>query len=139
MEHMDNTSAQPEAVAAWVAADRRLDLNTMQAQLAEDVVLVSPLTDGFSFHGPHDVAQVFASAFDLLTDIRIHKVTGAGADWVLYGKNTLGRDNLEEIQWLHLNAAGKIDHITLFIRPIAALLRQLERRVLPGMGPYRKG
>lgn len=164
-------SSRPAAIEAWVSADRRTDLDTMQAQLANNVVLVSPLTDAFTFHGPHDVTQVFASAFDLLTDIEIHKLTGAGSDWVLYGINKLKKANLEEVQWLHLDDDGLIDHITLFIRPapaaislfarigrrmhkrglmprrsavgstalapIAALLRFIERRAMPSMGPHK--
>lgn len=113
---------QPDTIRAWAEADRRLDLATMGRQLAPDVVLVSPLTDRFRFVGPEQVMAVFASAFALLDDIEIAGVTGAGQDWVLHGTNTLEGANLEEIQWLHLDEEGRIDRITLFIRPAPALL-----------------
>lgn len=62
---------RPAAIEAWVADDRRLDLDQMRAQLADDVVLVSPLTDRFRFTGPDHVMAVVASAFALLEDIEI--------------------------------------------------------------------
>ncbi len=115
----------PPAIAAWVAADRRLDLDMMTDQLAEDVELVSPLTDKFRFVGRTEVMAVFASAFDALRDIEIVGVTGAGDDWVIHGRNTLDGANLEEIQWLRLDAEGRIAHLTLFIRPAPAVLAML--------------
>lgn len=130
----------PAAIDTWVQADRHLDLDLMTAQLAESVVLISPLTDGFRFEGRQAVRAVFASAFDALADIEIAGLTGSGSDWVLHGTNTLGGRNLEEIQWLHLDDEGRIDRITLFIRPVSAGLAMLhaigprlhKRGVLPG-------
>lgn len=161
----------PPHIAAWVRADRRLDLATMREQLAGDVVLVSPLTDQFRFEGPDEVMAVFASAFEVLEDIVIHRVTGTDRDWVIHGLNTLNGANLEEIQWLRTDAAGRICRITLFIRPapaalamlaaigpklaaravlpraaaisaaavapVAFVLRQVERRLMPHLGPRR--
>lgn len=118
---------RPAAIDAWEAADRRQDLDVMRAQLAADVRLVSPLTDIFTFDGPDAVMGVFESAFELLRDIEIHKVTGADDDWVLHGRNTLDGRSLEEIQWLHLDGDGLIDEITLFIRPVTAATALLAR------------
>ena len=121
-----NSNLHP-TIAAWVAADRGLDLAGMRAQLAADVVLVSPLTDAFTFSGADEVIKVFESAFELLRDIEIHAVTGADHDWVVHGTNTLNGHNLEEIQWLHLGEHGLIDGLTLFIRPLPAALDLLAR------------
>lgn len=126
----------PAAIQAWVQADRRQDLGQMRAQLAADVVLVSPLTDKFDFRGPAEVMAVFESAFDLLRDIEIARVTGADRDWVIYGTNTLSGRNLEEIQWLELDQAGLISRITLFIRPAPAAVGLLARI---GKGLHRRG
>lgn len=118
-------TTRPAAIEAYVTADRRQELDVMVGHLAEDVVLISPLTDGFTFRGRQAVGAVFASAFDALRDIEIEAVTGADRDWVLHGTNTLHGRNLEEIQWLHLDEDGRIDRITLFIRPVAAALAML--------------
>lgn len=118
-DHIADPST-PAAITAWVEADRRLELSTMREQLSEDAVLRSPLTDAFDFRGREEVMAVFASAFELLTDIEIHRLTGAERDWALHGTNRLGGRNLEELQWLRLDDTGKISEITLFIRPVAA-------------------
>lgn len=122
----------PLTIQTWVEADRRQDLGVMRAQLAADVVLISPLTDAFTFSGPDEVMAVFEAAFDLLADIEIAGVTGAGKDWVIHGTNTLGGDNLEEIQWLTLDEEGLIVRITLFIRPAPAAVTLLSR-IGPGL------
>ncbi|GAB3700436.1 nuclear transport factor 2 family protein [Corynebacterium nasicanis] len=117
----------PTTISRWTDADRSGDLAAMRACLAPDVHLISPLTDGFSFRGPDEVIAVFEAAFVLLDDIVIHRVTGADRDWVLHGRNRLGAQNLEEIQWLRLDEAGLISEITLFIRPMPAAVLLLGR------------
>ena len=128
----------PSLIDAWVTADRHQELDVMRAQLSDSVVLRSPLTGAFTFHGPEDVGHAFGAAFDLLHDIEIHRVTGFGSDWVVHGTNTLDGRNLEEIQWLYLDAEVLIDEVTLFIRPVPAALalfskigNRLAARVLP--------
>ncbi|HHW83323.1 MAG TPA: nuclear transport factor 2 family protein [Actinomycetales bacterium] len=123
--------AAPECIRAWVEADRRMDLARMQDQLDPAVVLISPLTHGFDFRGREEVMAVFESAFELLTDVEIFRVTGAGSDWVLYGKNRLGGRNLEEIQWLRVGESGLIEEITLFIRPVPAAVSLLAKIGVP--------
>lgn len=117
----------PTAISAWVDADRRQEAATMRAQLSPTVGLISPLTDRFCFVGPDAAMAVLESAFELLEDIEITALTGAGEDWVLHGTNTLGGRNLEEIQWLHLGEDGLIDRITLFIRPAPAAISLLAK------------
>lgn len=131
-----NIQTLPPAIGAWVSADRRQDLHQMRGQLAADVVLISPLTDGFTFNGAVEVMAVFEAAFELLRDIEITAVTGSGNDWVLHGTNTLDGRNLEEIQWLHLDADGLIVRITLFIRPAPAAISLLASI---GPGLHRRG
>lgn len=120
-------SRTPTTIHRWSEADRQRDLADMRACLAADVRLVSPLTDGFDFRGADTVMAVFEAAFELLDDIRIHRLTGSGDDWVLWGRNLLGRQNLEEIQWLRLDSEGLICEITLFIRPMPAAVLLLGR------------
>lgn len=130
------TREMPASIVAWVEADRALDLDTMRAQLAPEVVLISPLTDAFDFRGPEEVMAVFASAFAMLQNIEVVRVTGTAVDWVLHGSQTLHGQSMEEVQWLHLNAEGAIDHITLFIRPVPAVVGTLGG-IAPGL--HRRG
>lgn len=119
------TPTPPTTISRWTDADRTGDLAGMRACLAADARLISPLTDGFSFHGAEEVMAVFAAAFELLDDIVIHRLTGSDDDWVLCGTNRLGAQNLEEIQWLRLDEEGLIAEISLFIRPMPAAVMLL--------------
>lgn len=123
----EQTPLRHPSIEAWVAADRQLDLASMAEQLSEDVELVSPLTDAFVFRGRRDVIEVFAAAFDILTEIEIEGVTGAGDHWVIHGTNRLGRRNLEEIQWLTVGEDGLISHVRLFVRPLPSAMALLAR------------
>ena len=106
---------RPTVIDSWEAADRRQDVAVMRSLLANEVRMISPLTDAFSFEGRDEVMAVFESGFELLDDnITVHKITGEGQDWALYGKATLGGHNLEDIQWLHLNHEGQIDEVTMW-------------------------
>ena len=67
------TPTPPTTISRWTDADRTGDLAGMRACLAADARLISPLTDGFSFHGAEEVMAVFAAAFELLDDIVIQK------------------------------------------------------------------
>ena len=105
---------RPTVIDSWEAVDRRQDVAVMRSLLADEVRMISPLTDAFSFEGRDEVMAVFESGFELLDDITVHKITGDGQDWALYGKATLGGHNLEDIQWLHLNHEGQIDEVTMW-------------------------
>lgn len=56
------TPTPPTTISRWTDADRTGDLAGMRACLAADARLISPLTDGFSFHGAEEVMAVFAAA-----------------------------------------------------------------------------
>lgn len=79
----------PPTIESWVAADRALAADRMRDLLSPGVTLVSPLTDAFDFTGPDDVAGVFAAAFEVLADVAVARVTGAGADWAIHATNTV--------------------------------------------------
>ena len=134
----------PPTIESWVAADRALDAGRMRDLMAPAIVLASPLTDAFDFTGPDDVAAVFAAAFEVLDDVDVARVTGAGADWAVHATNTVNGRRLEEIQWLHLGDDGLVDRITMFMRPLASTVEllaaigpALARRGLMSPGPAK--
>lgn len=134
----------PPTIESWIAADRALDADRMRDLMAPAIVLASPLTDAFDFTGPDDVAAVFAAAFEVLDDVDVARVTGAGADWAIHATNTVNGRRLEEIRWLHLGDDGLVDRITMFMRPLAstaellaAIGPALARRGLMSPGPAK--
>ncbi|GAA3343289.1 hypothetical protein GCM10020358_41650 [Amorphoplanes nipponensis] len=117
-------------ITAWRAAGENGDAAAAAACLAPAVEMISPLTAQFRFHGPDQVAQVLASAFEVIRDIRYHTEVGADDTWALFYHGMARREPVEEAQLLRLDADGLIREITFFGRPLPALTE-----VMAGIGP----
>ena len=117
-------------IAAWRTAGENADVTAAMMCLATDVEVVSPLTAQFRFQGQAQVADMLASAFEVIHDIRFHTEVGHGDTWALFYYGRAGRVTVEEAQLLRLNSDGLIRHVTLFGRPLPALTE-----VMAGIGP----
>jgi hypothetical protein len=117
-------------ITAWRTAGEHGDAAAATACLAPEVELISPLTAQFRFHGPAQVADVLASAFEVIHDIRYHTEVGEGDTWALFYHGRTRREAVEEAQLLRLDGDGLIREITFFGRPLPALTE-----VMAGIGP----
>ena len=96
--------------------------------LAEDVELVSPLTDRFAFRGRDSVAAVLADASTVMDDLEYTETFAAGDRIVLRAEALVRGSRLEELVLLQLDDAGLIAELAVFVRPFTgatALLRAL--------------
>lgn len=128
-------------VNAFVSADRAMDAPLMGATFADDISLISPLTNAFRFEGREAVTRVFASAFDVLTVDEVHTVTGADDTWTVFVRGHVGARHragqpFEECQLLRLDDTGHIREITLIGRPVSASLAVMARI---GTAMHRRG
>jgi hypothetical protein len=117
-----------DVVGRWRTAGEQGDAEAAASCLADDVVLVSPLTEQFVFRGRDAVRDLLAAAFTAIEGIRFHAETRAGATSALFYRATVRGIELEEAQLLRLDDAGRIAEITLFVRPLpaaTALMRAL--------------
>jgi hypothetical protein len=117
-------------IAAWRAAGENGDATAAAATLAPDVQVISPLTASFRFHGPAQVMDMLASAFEVIHDIRFHTEVGDGQVWALFYHARAGREAVEEAQLIRLDEQDRIRELTLFGRPLPALTT-----VMAGIGP----
>lgn len=133
--------------SAWATALEARNPSALAPLLADDVVLHSPLTDAFVFRGRAPVAAVFAAAFDLIDDIRVHAcLRGDGTAVVAFAGRVAGLP-MEETHLLRV-ADGHVAEVTLMGRPLPALLHVMSRipallaarGVMPATaGPAAKG
>ncbi len=121
--HIDN----PQVIADWVRAGEAADADTMIKLLAEDVELISPLTEAFRFHGPRQVGRVCRAAVEIIEGIRFHTHVGDGSTHALFYRARCAGQFVEEAQLLRLDDAGAIREITLFGRPLPALTVVMKR------------
>jgi hypothetical protein len=117
-------------IAAWRAAGENGDATAAARCLAPDVQVISPLTAQFRFHGPAQVTDMLAAAFEVISEIRFHTEVGDGDTWALFYHARAGREAVEEAQLLRLDGNGLIRELTLFGRPLPALTA-----VMAGIGP----
>jgi hypothetical protein len=117
-------------IDAWRAAGENGDARAAAATLAPDVEVISPLTAKFRFHGPEQVTDMLASAFEVIHGIRFHTEVGEGRVWALFYHAQAGREPVEEAQLIRLDDQDRIRELTIFGRPLPALTE-----VMAGIGP----
>lgn len=124
MDEVDAVSeqqARDETTAAWRTASERGDADAAARCLADDVVVISPLTARFRFHGRDQVHAMLTAAFEVISDIRFHTEVGDAETRALFYNGRAGRQAIEEAQLLRLGPGGLILELTLFGRPLPGL------------------
>lgn len=102
------------------------DLDLLTETLREDVVLHSPILFR-GFEGREAVAFVLGHVAATLEDLTYtHELTEEGAV-ALHFKARVGDRELEGIDLLELDAEGRVAELTVFMRPLSALIAFNER------------
>jgi hypothetical protein len=116
-----------EAVAAWRAAGEAGDADAAVAALSPEVTLISPITDQFTFHGHGQLRDLLEVALAAIDGITYTDQVAEGRTVALFYEATVGGTRLHEAQRLRLADDGLIAEITLFIRPLPALTKLMNR------------
>lgn len=110
-----------DAIARWKAAGAAGDADAAATALADDVLLVSPLTDGFAFQGREEVRELLAAVFTVLTGVVYREELRDGDRVALFASATVRGVAIEESQLIRLDAEGMISEIRFSMRPLPAL------------------
>lgn len=104
------------------------DLELMREALREDVVLHSPILFR-GFEGRDTVLAVLSHVVELLDDFHyIDELHGEGTVCLRFKATVAGSDReLEGIDYLELDADGRVRELTVFMRPLSAITRLNER------------
>ncbi len=102
-----------------LAAENK-DLEAMTGVLREDVVLHSPILFR-GFEGREIVLGVLGHVVATLEDFRYTDELAEGDSVVLRFKARVGDRELEGIDFLELDADGRVAELTVFMRPMSAL------------------
>ncbi len=104
-----------------VAAEAK-DLEGMKETLREDVILHSPILFR-GFEGRDVVIQVLTHVAATLEDFAYTDELAEDGVVVLRFKARVGDRELEGIDFLELDAEGRVAELTVFMRPMSALTR----------------
>lgn len=117
-----------------IAAEAK-DVELMTETLREDVVLHSPILFR-GFEGRDVVSQVLTHVAATLEDLTYVDELAEGNTVALRFKAKVGDRELEGIDFLELDADGRVAELTVFMRPLSALNRfneQMKERL--GVAP----
>jgi hypothetical protein len=109
----------PEPHPFRVAAEAK-DVELMTAALREDVVLHSPILFR-GFEGRDVVGQVLTHVADTLEGLTYTDELAEGDTVCLRFKAKVGERELEGIDFLELDEAGRVRELTVFMRPLSAI------------------
>lgn len=104
------------------------DLEAMTATLREDVVLHSPILFR-GFEGRDVVLGVLTHVVATLEDFRYTDELATERTVVLRFKARVGDRELEGIDFLELDEAGRVAELTVFMRPLSAVNAFNERMI----------
>jgi hypothetical protein len=104
-----------------LAAERK-DLEAMREALREDVVLHSPILFR-GFEGRDVVLQVLGHVAATLEDFAYTDELAESDTVALRFRARVGDRELEGIDFLELDADGRVAELTVFMRPMSALTR----------------
>ncbi|GGQ90353.1 nuclear transport factor 2 family protein [Streptomyces flaveolus] len=120
---------------AFRAAVEAHDMDAVEALLAEDVVFTSPVVFK-PYHGKAITAAILRAVERVFEDFRYERVIGEadGRDHALMFGARVGDREISGCDFLHLDEAGRIDELTVMVRPLsgaqalqAAMAAQFER------------
>ena len=126
----------PEPHPFRLAAEAE-DLTLLSEALSEDVVLHSPILFR-GFEGREIVSQILTFVAATLEDLTYTDELVEGDTVALRFKANVGDRELEGIDFLELDADGKVAELTVFMRPLSALTRfneQMTAHLAAAQGP----
>ena len=106
---------------AFRRAAEAKDLDLMRETLAEDVVLHSPILFK-GFEGRDTAMFVLANVIEVFEDFRyLDEVHGDGSVVLRFAAKVEGTFEIEGIDYLTLDADGRVTDLTVFLRPLKAV------------------
>ncbi|MFJ8810447.1 nuclear transport factor 2 family protein [Streptomyces sp. NPDC102490] len=120
---------------AFRAAVEAHDIDAVEALLADDVVFSSPVVFK-PYRGKAITAAILRAVARVFEDFRYERVIGEadGRDHALLFAARVGDREISGCDFLHLDASGRIDELTVMVRPLSgaqalqtAMAAQFER------------
>ena len=113
---MSNVQLQPITRAVQAG-----DLAGIEAALAPDVVLVSPITSRFRFEGRQQVVELMAVVVETLRDFRVVDQYGSGDHLAIVWRARVGDQEIEGVDAMQCDLQGLVRQMTVLIRPLPGL------------------
>jgi len=110
-----------DALARYIDASERNDIEALMSACAPDVELVSPISGHMVFRGEDDVRVLLAAVYGSLKGLRWTQTLGEGKDRVAVGEARVLGVGLTDAMVFELAPDGRIRRIGPHLRPWLAL------------------
>jgi hypothetical protein len=110
-----------DALARYIDASERNDIEAMMGALAPDVEFVSPISGRLVFRGEKDVRRLLTAVYGSVKGLRWTQTFGEGKDRVAVGEARLLGVRLTDAMVFELAPDGRIRRIGPHLRPWLAL------------------
>ena len=107
----------------FAEAFRTRDYAELEAGLAPDVVLYSPITGRFHFEGRDEVLDLIGLVRDTLEEFEHTHAYGSDGEGTMIWQARVGRHELEGNDYLRFDPEGRVKEFRIFIRPLPGLVR----------------
>jgi hypothetical protein len=124
------------ATVRFMEAMRERDYATVADLLAPDVVVRSPITDSFQFHGRADALAVLTIVSEAMEELEHHDLVGDDTVWTQRFRARVRGRVLEGMDLLRFDEQGRVRELTVFVRPLPSLAA-FAAAVAPGVGRRR--
>ena len=115
----EKTAAETTRTVMDAMKDR--DFETLRGHLAPDVVLHSPLTGTYKFHGPDTVVELLRIVRDTFEELTQQEYFGSESTHALMFEARVGGRTLQGVDTLRFDEQGRVREFRIFIRPLPGL------------------
>jgi SnoaL-like domain len=107
--------------SAFSAAMRERDFEALDALLADDVVLRSPITARFQFEGHAQVIDLMRTVRESFEELGYASAVDGEDESILIFNAVVGGQELEGVDVLRTDEHGRIQEIIVFVRPLMGI------------------
>ena len=118
----DVTTALEHPAAALRAAVEAENADAFVACLAPTAVLHSPISNRIDFVGPEQIGAVLREVYAIVDAVRVIEVVDEAPRLALHLEGRAGGERFEEAMHARFDPEGRVVELTLFVRPMPALL-----------------
>jgi hypothetical protein len=119
-------------ISAFANAVHSGDPERVRASLADDVVMNSPILST-PLTGADTVTRVLGLLSQMIDDLTVGEILSGEQHHAVHLSGNVGSVVIEAFDYLHLDATGLVDTITVLGRPVAGLVA-LQNRLAPTIG-----
>ena len=121
----------PAGLSAFLAAVQARDTTRAAAQLAEYVILESPLVVE-PYVGREQVANVVSEFVDAFDEFTVTEIISGDGHFAVMTNIKIGTTEIDGVDLIGINAEGKVASLSIHLRPLRAIVA-LQNRLAPAL------